>query len=52
MSSRPKFLTKLPYCREIPPEDVDGIANSADPDQTGSPSLRSTLFALFKNLRN
>ena len=52
MSSRPKFLSKLPNCGEIPPENVDGIINSTDPDQAGSPSLRYTLFALFKNLLN
>ena len=30
----PKFQTKRPSLRDIPQKDVNGIANSEDPDQT------------------
>ena len=30
----PKIRINLPYSREMPPKDSDGIATSEDPDQT------------------
>ena len=51
--NEPKISTRLHYYRVMCPKDVEGMTNSADPDQTGS--TLSTLFAqtnLSENLES
>ena len=42
--NHPEILTRWPYRRDMGPKDVEGMANSVDPDQTALFSRSSLIW--------